>query len=201
MENTKRVILRSTDNPNFAYLIGKEGDLSVGQDGKFYFSFQDASGKVQTLASGIVGCMGSLELPASKEVCFQTRNSSYVFEKKEREMGLFSYEQNAAPTKEKIPYSEYDALRQTIAGFQRGDYQHLTQLEVSAVIARWNAVNEAVQSGRAELVAGGMKGNERPPDRPISFEDRLQSAISRAQDASGSRVVSQMKAKEYGFEI
>lgn len=76
-----KVVLSTTTNPKMQQYVGKEGDLSIA-DGKFCFQFvSDTGGK--TLSSGIVRQLGDMKNPVSKEICFDTKNSTYIFKKKE----------------------------------------------------------------------------------------------------------------------
>ncbi len=156
MSDSKRVVLRSTSNTELTRLIGREGDLSIGKDGLFRFQFMDDNGQVRTLRSGIQGQLGSLDLPASKEVCFQTKNSVYVFEKTEREMGLFSYEHNEMDSPATISYEDYNALRTTVDKLRRGDNQRLTLQEQTVVRQKWEKVNKDIHDGKTTIL---------PPER------------------------------------
>lgn len=77
------VMLKSTSNPNFSYIVGRTGDLSVSEDGRFNFTFIDRNGEPRLLSSGIKGKLGELDDVRSKTVCFKTNNSLYEFEKLE----------------------------------------------------------------------------------------------------------------------
>ena len=86
-----KAVLKSTSNTNMQKLIGTKGQLEV-REGKFHFHFKDAANESYDLSSGIVRQMGDLAHPASKEVCFETKNSTYVFEKTENVRdGLFDW--------------------------------------------------------------------------------------------------------------
>lgn len=74
-----KAILKSTNNPKYAYLIGVVGDLSE-VDGKFKFRFRSQRG-VQIMSSKITRRMGSLSDYRSYEVAYDTPRSVYVFEK------------------------------------------------------------------------------------------------------------------------
>lgn len=90
-----KAILKSTSNASMQRIVGIEGQLEVGTDGRFHFRFVDESNQKLDLSSSIARQMGSLENPASKEVCFETHNSTYVFEKRENvREGLFDWTKN-----------------------------------------------------------------------------------------------------------
>lgn len=152
MKDSKRVQLKSTSNRNYSCLIGKEGILSVGEDGLFRFQFTDDAGEQKVLRSGIVQALGSLEHPASKEVCFQTKNSTYVFEKTEREMGLWGAERNQLDSPPEISYEEYDSIRKTVEGLRRGDNQRLTLTEQNTVLKKWEKVNKDIKEGKTTIM-------------------------------------------------
>lgn len=83
--------LKSTSNSNMQYLVGVEGVLSYEADNKFHFRFVK-DGKSLDLSSHVKSQLGDLDNPLSEEVCFQTNNSIYVFEKIEKiREGLFSH--------------------------------------------------------------------------------------------------------------
>lgn len=152
MSETKKCVLRSTSNPNMAWIIGREGNLSIEENGKFSFSFLDDAGNLKTLSSGIVGCLGSLQHPASKEICFQTKNSVYVFDKKELEHGLWGAEREQLDAQPSISYEEYGALRKTVDGLKRGDNQHLTLSEQKTVLQKWEKVNRDIKEGKTTIL-------------------------------------------------
>lgn len=98
-----KTILKSTTNSNLKPYIGVEGELTLGADNKFHFTFMDGAGNQRKLSSDILGQLGNLEHPASKEVCFKTRHSEYVFEKKIKQRdSLFSYVREK-PVESKLP--------------------------------------------------------------------------------------------------
>lgn len=84
--------LKETSNLKMQRLVGMEGDLLIGNDGRFHFHFIDSDNKQKDLSSKIVSQLGDLDHPASKEVFFQTKNSTYLFEKKENVESLYGWE-------------------------------------------------------------------------------------------------------------
>ena len=149
--NSKRVILKSTSNFGLSYLTGKEGTLSIGQDGLFRFQFLDDQGQLRTLQSGIQTQLGSLDHPASKEICFQTKNSTYVFEKKEKELSLWGAERNQLSLPE-ISYEDYNSLRNTVMELRRGNNQGLTMQEQGTILKRWEKVNLDIHDGKTTIL-------------------------------------------------
>lgn len=159
MGMSKKCVLRSTNNPNMTRFIGKEGDLSIAEDGRFMFKILDENGRLDGFSSGIVSCLGSLEHPASKEICFQTKNSVYIFDKKELEHGLWGAERGQLDSPPEISYEEYDSLRQTVAGLRRGDNQRLTLSEQQTVLRKWETVNKAIKEGKTTITPPKARGD------------------------------------------
>lgn len=52
------VMLKNTSNPNYKYLEGRIGDLTILDNGRFAFEFTDTDGSKKTLSSSIQGRLG-----------------------------------------------------------------------------------------------------------------------------------------------
>lgn len=152
MSSSKRCTLRSTSNPAFSWVVGREGDLSIAENGVFHFKFLDDNGVLKDLSSGVVNCLGSLEHPASKEISFQTKNSVYVFDKKELQHGLWGAERGELDAQPTISYEEYDSLRKEVAGLRRGDNRRLTLSEQQQVMRKWEKVNKDINEGKTTVL-------------------------------------------------
>ena len=159
MGNSKRCTLRSTSNSALGWIIGREGDLSISENGVFHFKFLDDNGVLKDLSSGVVNCLGSLEHPASKEISFQTKNSVYVFDKTELQHGLWGAEREQLDAQPTISYEEYDSLRRTVEGFRRGDNQRLTLSEQQQVRRKWDQVNRDVKDGKTTILPPKAREN------------------------------------------
>lgn len=77
------VMLKNTSNPNYKYLEGKVGDLTILDNGRFSFEFTDSDGSKKTLSSSVAGRLGDPNDVRSKEVNINTGRSSYDFAKLE----------------------------------------------------------------------------------------------------------------------
>lgn len=88
------VMLKGTSNLKYQELVGRVGDLTILDNGRFAFEFVDTDGVKKVLSSGVTGCLGDLNDVRSKEVNIVTKNSTYDFEKLENyleEAKLFSH--------------------------------------------------------------------------------------------------------------